>query len=284
MPANSEGISSATGRLLHWLVWFLNLAAAAGVLAITFELAPKFGFHVEIAPTLAIFLSASLASVGGFAFSAIAASILSYIIPETVHALQTILVASIALQTYSLLFLWRHIRLRFVFEALLGGILFMPLGLYLLFSMTPSVYRLYLGLFLAAYCVLSVFKPRDLFLPNNGIVRFLVGGVGGITGPTAALPGALPVVWASLTTMGKNEQRAFYQPYILAMQAASLIALGSTQPSTPLLSEDALVVIPALCGTHLGLFVFKKLSSTQFTLAINGFLMMSALGLIVRSL
>jgi uncharacterized membrane protein YfcA len=115
-------------------------------------------------------------------------------------------------------------------------------------------------------------------------MRFLVGGLGGITGPTAAFPGALPVMWASLTTMDKNEQRAFYQPYILAMQIVTLIALGSTG-STPLsLSEDALVVIPALCGAHLGLFVFRRLSSTQFTLAINGFLMMSALGLIVRSL
>lgn len=284
MPANSAGAGSLSGSLLRWFYWLLNLSAAGAALALTFELAPALGLHVEAAPILAIFVSAALGSVAGFAFSAIAAAILSHMVPETVHALQIMLVASIALQTYSLVFLWRSVRIRFVLEALLGGILCMPIGLYLLLSSTPDLYRLSLGLFIAVYCILSLFKPSDLFLPNRGIVRFLVGGLGGITGPTAAFPGALPVVWASLTTMDKKEQRAFYQPYILAMQIVTLVALGATGSPAPSLSEDALFVIPALCGAHLGLFVFRSLSSTQFTLTVNGFLMMSAFGLIVRSL
>src|ERR1044072_5180910 len=58
----------------------------------------------------------------------------------------------------------------------------------------------------------------------------LVGALGGITGPLAALPGTWLTIWCGLRGWDKVTQRAVYQPYILVMQLLGLGALAVVKP------------------------------------------------------
>src|SRR6185295_6373553 len=61
---------------------------------------------------LIIFVAATISSTVGFAFSALAAGMILHFVPDTVEAVQIMMVASIAIQVYSVAGLWRAISWR----------------------------------------------------------------------------------------------------------------------------------------------------------------------------
>src|SRR5512143_1187652 len=62
--------------------------------------------------SLVIFVAATISSTVGFAFSAIAAAMIFHLVPDAVEGVQIMMVASIAIQSYSVVGLWRTISLR----------------------------------------------------------------------------------------------------------------------------------------------------------------------------
>jgi hypothetical protein len=74
---------------------------------------------------LVIFIAASVSSTVGFAFSAIAAAMIFHFVPDNVEAVKIIMVASIAIQTYSVANLYRTISWRACAPFLIGGIAMM---------------------------------------------------------------------------------------------------------------------------------------------------------------
>src|SRR5262249_4622365 len=90
-----------------------------------------------IAVSIVIFVAASLSSIVGFAFSAIAAAMIFHLVADTVEAVQIMMVASIGIQAYSVAGLWRTISWRACAPFLIGGIATMPAGIYLLLSFRP---------------------------------------------------------------------------------------------------------------------------------------------------
>ena len=65
-----------------------------------------------VAVSIVIFVAASLSSTVGFAFSAIAAAMIFHLVSDTVEAVQIMMVASIAIQAYSVAGMWRTISWR----------------------------------------------------------------------------------------------------------------------------------------------------------------------------
>jgi hypothetical protein len=78
-----------------------------------------------VALALVIFVAASVSSTVGFAFSAIAAAMIFHFVPDNVEAVKIIMVASIAIQTYSVANLYRTISWRACAPFLIGGIAMM---------------------------------------------------------------------------------------------------------------------------------------------------------------
>src|SRR6266436_3802652 len=97
-----------------------------------------------------IFLCASASGTIGFAFSAIAGAIIFYIEPNPIKAIQIMIIASIGLQTYSGAF----------------GAALVAYGAYMLLRRPVTIAR------------------------RGALGDFLVGSLGGLTGPLAAFPGA----------------------------------------------------------------------------------------------
>jgi uncharacterized membrane protein YfcA len=109
--------------------------------------------------------------------------------------------------------------------------------------------------------------------------------LGGLTGGLAGFPGAFVTVWCGLKGWNKARRRGVYQPFILAMQPVTLIAIYLMRPSSVTTAQadfGTLAFVPAaMLGAWLGLRIFRRLTDQQFELAINVLLIVSGIGLIL---
>jgi uncharacterized protein len=113
--------------------------------------------------------------------------------------------------------------------------------------------------------------------------RVIAGALGGITGATAAFPGAFVTIWCAAHGWDKQHQRAIYQPFILGMQIVTLIMLAVFAPMTGLRLDLLQYVVPAVLGAHVGLGVFSMLSSAQFNKVVCAFLVVSGAAMSLKA-
>lgn len=242
------------------------------------------GLHVPVLALLAILLASTLSSIGGFAFSAISGAMLLHLMTGQVMIVEVMLVCSIAIQSLSIAVLWRSIDWRGVSVFFAGGIVGLPLGVYLLTHLPVLGFRLAIGVLLTAYALYMLLRRPVTLRFTSRAADAAVGFVGGVTGGLAAFPGAAVTVWCGMKGWDKTRQRGIYQPFILMMQFA---ALGLIQimpkhgPAHAALGLGALAFIPAaLMGAAFGLSLFYRLSDRHFAMVVNALLLVSGLALL----
>jgi uncharacterized membrane protein YfcA len=237
-----------------------------------------------LAVSTIILLAATVSSTVGFAFSAIAGAMILHYVPNGVEAVQTMMTASIGIQAYSVAGLWRSIRWSRCAPFILGGLVALPLGIVLLLHLEPRAYALAIGAALVAYgSYMLLRRPAVLKGGERRAADVLVGALGGITGPLAALPGTWLTIWCGLRGWDKVTQRAVYQPYILVMQLAGLGALVLVRPQHGALGVAQLAyALPGLAGAVIGLRFFRWMTDTQFQRAIYLALIASGVALVAK--
>jgi uncharacterized protein len=104
-----------------------------------------------------------------------------------------------------------------------GGCAGVPIGVWMLRYIDPTVFRMAVGVILLTYCPLMLFigaAPRvtlggRLADGGVGLIGGVMGGLGGLTGPA-------PTLWCSLRGWGRDEQRAVFQTFSLCTQGLTL--------------------------------------------------------------
>ena len=237
-----------------------------------------------VAVSIVIFVAASLSSTVGFAFSAIAAAMIFHLVSDTVEAVQIMMVASIAIQAYSVAGMWRTISWRASAPFLVGGIATMPAGIYLLLSFRPQAYVFSMGLALALYGAYMFFRQPPSITRGGVATDMAVGALGGITGPLAAFPGAFVTIWCGMRGWDKVAQRSVYQPYILVLQVLTLGGLSLVSGRSVLDGHLNIIAyaLPGVAGAYLGLRVFQKLNDEQFRRLVNLALIVSGIALALK--
>jgi uncharacterized protein len=235
-----------------------------------------------VAVSIVIFVAAGLSSTVGFAFSAIAAAMIFHLVSDTVEAVQIMMVASIAIQAYSVAGMWRTISLRACAPFLVGGIATIPAGIYLLLSFRPQAYVFSMGLALALYGAYMLFKQPPSITRGGVATDMAVGALGGITGPLAAFPGAFVTIWCGMRGWDKVAQRSVYQPYILVLQVLTLGGLSLVSGRSVLDGHLIAYALPGVAGAYLGLQVFQKLNDVQFRRFVNLALIASGVALALK--
>jgi uncharacterized membrane protein YfcA len=263
---------------------FLMLAGSAMLILLQGALLDAFGLLPPAGGTLcmiAVLASAAVSSIAGFAFSAICAALLLPLIAEPVQAVTIMLLSSIAIQSLSVWTLRRTVDLRALLPFLLGGILGLPGGVYLLLNVQAPAYARLMGISLVVYGIFMLLRRPAIF--RGGPVQDAVAGaLGGVTGGLAAFPGALVTVWCGMRGWDKGRQRGVYQPFILVMQVLTLAVVTALAPSAPGfgVAAAAWAFVPAaLLGTCCGLALYRQLSDRQFAVAVNLLLIAAGLGL-----
>jgi uncharacterized protein len=241
--------------------------------------------HVSLVSTsFVILVSSIISSTIGFAFAPIAGVLLLSSPLEQTKIIEILLVASIAVQSYSIVYLSASIPFRRLAWFLGGGIVMMPVGLALLFTLDASRYKIIMGLWLVLYSLYALMAPQLKIGRTSRLADAMIGSLGGITGPLAAFPGAFVVIWCNLQDLDPVEQRAIYQPYILAMQLMTLAALFVLGKPTLIQLDDSVFGLLALLGAMIGMRIFGRLKTRTFRIAVNAFLLFSGLSLTLAAI
>lgn len=234
---------------------------------------------------IAILVASAASSIAGFAFSAMCGALLFHLMDNPVYAVQVMIVCSIAMQMLSVAALWRSIDWRGLPVFLVGGMLGVPAGVWLLLHLSTGVYRDVIGGLLVVYGCYMLLRWPTRALRTGPLADVGAGFLGGFTGGLAGFPGAFVTIWSGLKGWDKERQRGLYQPFILCMQPVSLIAIHLMRPASSTAAQldwNALAFIPAaLLGTWFGLRIFRRLSDRQFQIAVNLLLVAAGAGLMV---
>jgi hypothetical protein len=241
--------------------------------------------ETSVATMLAVGLAALASGIAGFAFSAICGAILFQFRHDTVGVVEIMLICSIANQSLSVWLLRRDISLRVLAPFLAGGVIGVPLGVWLLLHLNAGTFKAALGATLVAYGIYMLLR-RPITLPGTSRVSDVVAGaIGGMVGGFAATPGAAVSIWCGVKGWDKARQRAVFQPFILLMQFVVLGAIGLMHAkggASVAIPPIAWACVPVgLLGTWWGMDLFKRLTDWQFAKAVNVLLIVSGLGLVV---
>ena len=233
-----------------------------------------------------LFLFLFAAFLGGFA-SGLAGFAMGFVVSgiwlHLISPLQTTaLIAGYGLWTqgYGVWKLRRSLSLRNVAPFIIGGAIGVPIGTVLLTYAEPAYLRLGVGLLLIVYgstdCRSRHSNRSTRKSRADGGVGFANGVLCGLTG----LPGFIITVWCQMRGWNKDEQRAVFQPVMLAaivMTAISLTASGSITAETVKLY---LLGLPALlAGLWAGFRLYGKLDDAAFRKVVLLLLLVAGLAL-----
>lgn len=237
----------------------------------------------------ALFGSAVVASVAGFAFSAIALATAGWFFRDPVLMIATFLACSIAMQACAVWELRAHVEPRTLAPFVAGGLVGTPAGTALLLHVDARPFAALLGALLVGWCVFMLVRRPGARATASRRADLVAGLLGGVTGGLAAFPGAVPVAWIGLRGWPKERQRGLFQPYILLMQMASLASLAAmghvdARLAAVPLGPPLLAAAAAVLGARIGLRLFARLGDRGFARWVLACLAASGLALIWKGL
>jgi len=230
----------------------------------------------------AVFLGAFVSGFAGFAFSAVAGAILLHTLLP-MEAVPLMMACSVGVQATNLWALRRDIEWKQSLVLVFGGILGVPIAIWLLQNTDARTFREVFGLVVIIYAGYMLFRPSlsKLKLMNRSR-NALVGFGGGLIGGLTAMPGALPTIWCDMHGVPKNQQRGLVQPFIAAMQIFALALMLMHHSLSAGVFANLLLSIPALiAGAVLGILAFRNVSEQIFRRLILLVLLVSGLLLVV---
>jgi uncharacterized membrane protein YfcA len=234
---------------------------------------------------LAIFAASLVASIAGFAFSAICGAMLFHLIEDPLRVIQIMMICSVAGQSLMVWSLRRQIRWRALSVFLAGAATGLPVGIYILLNTRPTLYVQVVGVFLVLYAFFMIARRPMVIRGQSKLLDAVVGFVGGATGGMAALPGAPVTIWCSVKGWSKEKQRALYQPFILIVQVGAIVVMtvpGIMPEGRSTFDFSGVTYLPAMfLGATFGMALFTRLSDRQFSSAVTLLLIVSGLSLLI---
>ncbi len=231
----------------------------------------------------AVFAGAFVSGLAGFAFSAVAGAILLHVF-QPLEAVPLMMACSVGVQGTTLLALRKTVQWKGSLVLIIGGVLGVPIALYLLHNADTGTFRTGFGVLIALYAGYTLFRPTLTYfrqMENQGR-NALIGFGGGLIGGLTAMPGALPTIWCDMHGMPKNQQRGLVQPFIASMQIFALaLMLLRHDLSSKVLIDFAISLPPLVAGTALGILMFNRVNEVTFRRIILVILFFSGLSLVL---
>jgi uncharacterized protein len=171
-----------------------------------------------------------------------------------------------------------------------GGLLGIPIGVWLLPRLDAALFKLVLGALLVTCCpamLLSSRLPR-VVPAGAGAARLgdgLAGAAGGVMGGLGGFTGVIPTLWCTLRGFDKAGQRSVIQNFNLATLAVTMAAYAAsgavTRPMWPLLPlVAASIVLPSLLGARL----YRGLGEASFRRLVLGLLTAAGAAMLITAL
>jgi uncharacterized membrane protein YfcA len=172
---------------------------------------------------------------------------------------------------------WRNIT-----PFIIGGTLGVPLGTMLLTYLNPAYLRSGVGVLLIVYGAYGLAQPKLPVVHANAATDGAVGFANGVLAGLTGLPGFIITIWCQLRGWKKDQQRAVFQPVMLAAIVANVISLGIAGALTSAFLRLYLLGLPAmLAGLWVGFKLYGRLDDAAFRKVILVLLLLAGLGLVV---
>jgi len=229
---------------------------------------------------LSTFVGGIVSGLAGFAMGLVVSGVWLHILtPAQTAAL--IVGYGILVQTYSIWKIRHALSLRTVAPFIGGGLFGVPLGAALLGYISPAMVRDGVGVLLIVYSGYFLIRPHVHSVKPSVAADVSVGFVNGILGGMTGLAGPIITVWCQLRGFRRDEQRAVFQPVILASFVLTAISLTVNGTVTKELFEIYLYGLPALgAGLWVGLKLYGHLDEQSFRRVVLVLLMLSGLVLV----
>jgi len=217
----------------------------------------------------------------GFGTAITALGVWVYAIPPT-DASSLAIICSTVSQAQNLHLIWRTIEWRRVLVFVIPGLLGVPVGTLLLPQIDPRLFKLGLGAFLVVYPAYVLVRTRPIKSvwggkTADGVVGFVSGILGGLTG----LSGVLPVVWTDVRGWSKEQRRSVVQFYNMAILSFALVSHAISGLLTRQVAMEVLIVLPAtIGGAWLGAWAYRRLADRGYQRAVMALLLISGAALV----
>lgn len=239
-------------------------------------------------PDAIVLVGAALAGfvqgLSGFAFALVATVFWSgHLSPQ--EAAPLVAFASVIGQLQSIRTVLPSVDLRRCAPMVAGGVLGVPLGVWLLTRVDPDAFRLGVGLLLCVYC------PAMLMLGRLPRVQWggrgadaAAGALGGVMGGIAGLAGPAPILWCALRAWDRDAQRAVFQSVLIAIQLVAMATYAAVGLVTPRVLHLALWVTPcALLPSLAGTALYGRIPPGGFRVLVLLLLLLTGVTLLVEA-
>lgn len=222
--------------------------------------------------------------LSGFGFGLVAMSFWAWTIDPRLAAAMAVF-GALTGQLIAAITVRRGFDLKTLAPFVIGGLLGLPLGLWLLPRLDVLMFKAMLGVLLAFWCPAMLFSSKLPHITRGGrIADALIGAGGGVMGALGGFTGVLPTLWCTLRGMHKDAQRAIIQNFNLALLAvtfASYIATGVITTAT--LPYFAIVAPAMLIPSLLGARLYIGISEATFRKVVLSLLTGTGVALLASS-
>jgi uncharacterized membrane protein YfcA len=229
----------------------------------------------------ATFVGGIVTGLAGFAMGLVVSGVWLHILTP-VQTAALIVSYGILVQSYGIWKMRRSLQWRVVMPFIAGGLVGVPLGALLLSYVDPDHLRTGVGVLLVLYSSYFLARPAVHHIKAPRTADVGVGLVNGLLGGMTGLSGPIITVWCQLRGWRKDQQRAIYQPVILAAFVLTALSLAFTGVFTRATLALYLYGLPFLgAGLWLGLKLYGHLDEEAFRKLILVLLLLSGLVLIL---
>ncbi len=208
---------------------------------------------------------AFVSGLSGFAFGMVALSVWAWALdPRLISPL--IVFGSLVSQLMSLGAVRRGFSWRHLMPFLIGGVLGVPLGVWLLGVIDLAWFRAVTGALLIVYAT-GALLARELPAVTRGgrLADGVIGWIGGIMGGLAGLSGPVPVLWCTLRRWERDTQRAVFQSFNTAVHVFALTGYFWNGILTETVGWTFALMLPAIVlPTWLGTRLYRHISEAAF--------------------
>ena len=217
---------------------------------------------------LGAFLGAFAVGIAGFAF-ALAATALWLHVLDPLRATLLVAACSTMIQVGVIWRMRRAIEPARISPFIVSGLVGVPIGVYLLARVDPQIIKMALGAFLIVYGAYALLAPKLPRVEGGGrAADAAIGFLSGILGGLGGYSGVLTTIWTQLRGWPMQVARGVYQPFILAMQIATLLAAGYVTFDAFSLTLIGVALPALLLGAWLGWLAFGRLDELRFRQAL----------------
>lgn len=222
--------------------------------------------------------------LSGFAFGMVAMSFWAWGLEPRVAAVLTVF-GSLTGQLIALFSVRRGFRWALLWPFVLGGLLGIPLGVWVLPYLDMLWFKAVFGTLLVLWCPLMLAAPRLPRLRGGRLADGTVGLVGGVLGGIGGFTGTVPTLWCTLRGFDRDTQRAVIQNFNLSMLLVTMLTyLGTGLVTVELLPSFAVVALAMAVPTLLGTRLYLGISEQAFRRVVLGLLTLSGVAMLLASL